>query len=49
MRLAWRKTYIITACVALYFNSFVLVVQFFEKVSALKALSRNFVLSADPQ
>lgn len=34
---AWRKTYVISACLALYFNVFVLVVQSFEKVPALKA------------
>jgi len=39
MHLAWRKTYVIAACMALYFNVFVLVVQSFEKVSALKALA----------
>ena len=36
---AWRKTYVISACVALYFNCFVLVVQLFEKVPALKAVA----------
>jgi hypothetical protein len=35
----WRKTYVITAVLALYFNVFVLVVQLFEKVPALKALA----------
>ena len=39
LHLAWRKTYVIAACVALYFNVFVLVVQSFEKVSALKAIA----------
>jgi hypothetical protein len=39
MHLAWRKTYVIAACMALYFNVFVLVVQSFEKVAALKALA----------
>ena len=34
---AWRKTYVITAALALYLNVFVLVVQSFEKVPALKA------------
>jgi len=34
---AWRKTYIISAALALYLNVFVLVVQSFEKVPALKA------------
>jgi hypothetical protein len=38
-RLTWRKTYVITACAALYFNVFVLVVQSFEKVPSLKALA----------
>jgi hypothetical protein len=35
----WRTTYVITAMIALYFNCFVLVVQSFEKISALKALA----------
>ena len=35
----WRRRYVISAMVALYFNSFVFVVQAFEKVPALKALS----------
>jgi hypothetical protein len=35
----WRKTYIITATLALYFNVFVLVVQLFEKVPAITALA----------
>lgn len=35
----WRATYVITAIIALYFNCFVLVVQSFEKVSALHALA----------
>ena len=39
MRGAWRWIYVITASVALYFNVFVLVVQLFEKVPALKALA----------
>jgi hypothetical protein len=34
---AWRKTYVICAALALYLNVFVLVVQSFEKVPALKA------------
>jgi|SRR4051812_2208053 len=33
----WRKTYVISALTALYLNVFVLVVQSFEKVPALKA------------
>jgi hypothetical protein len=35
----WRRTYVIAAMLALYFNVFVLVVQLFEKVPALKALA----------
>jgi len=36
---AWRRTYISSAAIALYFNVFVLVVQAFQKVPALKALA----------
>ena len=36
---AWRATYVIGAVTALYFNVFVLVVQLFLKVPALKALA----------
>ena len=39
LHLGWRKTYVIAACAALYFNVFVLVVQSFEKVSALRAIA----------
>ena len=39
LHLAWRKTYVIAACAALYFNVFVLVVQLFEKVSTLRAVA----------
>src|SRR5580704_1951876 len=35
----WRLTYVVSAMVALYLNVFVLVVQAFEKVPALKALA----------
>ena len=35
----WRKTYVIAACASLYFNMFVLVVQSFEKVPALRAVA----------
>jgi hypothetical protein len=35
----WRRTYVISAALALYFNVFVLVVQSFEKVPALKAVA----------
>jgi hypothetical protein len=35
----WRKTYVISAVIALYFNVFVLVVQLFEKVPALTAFA----------
>jgi hypothetical protein len=36
---AWRKTYVITSAIALYFNCFVLIVQSFLKVPALHALA----------
>ena len=36
---AWRGIYVVTAAMALYLNVFVLVVQSFEKVPALKALA----------
>jgi hypothetical protein len=36
---AWRRTYVITAVIALYLNVFVLVAQLFMKVPALKALA----------
>ena len=36
---AWRWIYVVTACLALYFNVFVLVFQGFLKVPALKALA----------
>ena len=35
----WRRTYVITASVALYFNCFVLIVQSFRQVPALHALA----------
>ena len=35
----WRVTYVISAAIALYLNVFVLVVQSFEKVPALKAIA----------
>ncbi|MGA2878829.1 MAG: hypothetical protein ABSG13_07750 [Bryobacteraceae bacterium] len=35
----WGRTYAITAVIALYLNVFVLIVQLFEKVPALKALA----------
>jgi hypothetical protein len=35
----WRRTYVITATVALYFNMFVLVAQSFMKVPALHELA----------
>jgi hypothetical protein len=35
----WRRIYAVTAVLALYLNVFVLVVQLFEKVPALKALA----------
>jgi len=36
---AWRKTYVITGVIALYLNVFVLIVQLFLKIPALKALA----------
>jgi hypothetical protein len=36
---AWRRTYAITAMIALYFNVFVLIAQLFEKVPAFHALA----------
>jgi hypothetical protein len=39
LHLAWRKTYVIAACMALYFNCFVLVVQSFQKIPSLKAIA----------
>jgi hypothetical protein len=35
----WRARYVICAAVALYFNVFVLIVQSFEKIGALKAIA----------
>src|ERR1700681_3840650 len=35
----WRRTYVISAMIALYLNVFVLVVQLFRRVPALKALA----------
>jgi hypothetical protein len=35
----WRRTYVITAVIALYFNCFVLVAQMFAKIPALKDLA----------
>jgi hypothetical protein len=36
---SWRRTYVITAMIALYFNVFVLVAQLFEHVPAIHALA----------
>jgi hypothetical protein len=36
---AWRKTYVINALIALYLNTFVLIVQLFQKVPALRAIA----------
>jgi hypothetical protein len=36
---AWRKTYAVTAVLSLYLNVFVLIVQSFQKIPALKALA----------
>ena len=38
----WRRTYVITALLSLYFNVFVLIVQMFEKVPALKELAPTY-------
>jgi hypothetical protein len=35
----WRKTYVISAVIALYFNVFVLIAQLFQKVPPLNALA----------
>jgi hypothetical protein len=35
----WRWLYIVSAVIALYFNVFVLIVQSFQKIGALKALA----------
>ena len=35
----WRRTYVISAIIALYLNVFVLIVQLFRRVPALKALA----------
>jgi hypothetical protein len=35
----WRRTYVITALIALYFNVFVLIAQLFEHVPAIHALA----------
>jgi hypothetical protein len=39
LRGGWKRTYAITAMVALYFNVFVLIAQMFQKVPALHALA----------
>ncbi len=39
LRGGWRRTYVVTALIALYLNVFVLIVQMFQKVPALKALA----------
>jgi hypothetical protein len=39
LHLTWSKTFVIAACMALYFNVFVLVVQSFEKVPSLRAIA----------
>jgi len=35
----WRRTYVVASMIALYLNVFVLVVQLFQKVPALKAMA----------
>ena len=37
----WRRTYVITAVIALYLNFFVLIVQLFQKTPALPALTHT--------
>ena len=39
LHLTWRRTFVIAACMALYFNVFVFVVQSFEKVPSLRAIA----------
>lgn len=39
LRGRWRGIWVVTAALALYFNFFVLIVQSFEKIPALKALA----------
>lgn len=39
LRGAWRWIYVVTGMMALYLNVFVLIIQLFEKVPALKALA----------
>ena len=39
MNRSWRSVYVLSAIVALYLNVFVLIVQLFQKVPALKALA----------
>jgi NADH:ubiquinone oxidoreductase subunit 2 (subunit N) len=39
LRGAWRRTYVIAAVIALYFNVFVLVVQVFRRVPVLMAVA----------
>ena len=39
LHLTWRKTFVIAACMALYFIVFVFVVQSFEKVPSLRAIA----------
>jgi hypothetical protein len=36
---AWRRTYVVSAMIALYLNVFVLIAQAFQKVPALKAVA----------
>jgi hypothetical protein len=40
---AWRRTYVISASMAFYFNVFVLVIQSFRKIPAVAALAPNLV------
>ena len=36
---AWRRTYVVTSVLALYFNVFVLIVQAFQKIPTLKSIA----------
>jgi hypothetical protein len=36
---AWRRTYVVSAMISLYFNAFVLIAQAFQKVPALKTMA----------
>jgi hypothetical protein len=44
----WRRTYVVTAVIALYFNVFVLIVQLFWRVPTLKSDRSDSVRAALP-